>query len=50
MYAVVSRFLDVPTVLAHLDVAAPPVVVPDDDAPTVAGTASVDAYLADLFG
>jgi DNA helicase II / ATP-dependent DNA helicase PcrA len=50
MYAVVSRFLDAPTVLAHLEVAGPPVVVPDDDAPAVTGSASVDAYLADLFG
>ena len=50
MYAVVSRFLDVPSVLEHLEVREPAVHVSDDDAPAVSGTASVDAYLADLFG
>jgi DNA helicase-2/ATP-dependent DNA helicase PcrA len=50
MYAVVSRFLDEPSVLAHLEVREPAIDVRDDRAEAVAGTASVDAYLADLFG
>jgi DNA helicase-2/ATP-dependent DNA helicase PcrA len=50
MYAVVSRFLDVASVLDHLEVREPLVDVRDDEATAVQGSASVDAYLADLFG
>jgi hypothetical protein len=50
MYAVVSRFLDAPSVLEQLEVREPAVDVRDDEAPAVSGTASVDTYLADLFG
>ena len=50
MYAVVSRFLDTDSVRAHLDEQAPAIDVTDDGAIAVKGTASVDAYLADLFG
>jgi len=50
MYAVVSRFLDVPSVLAHLEVRAPAIDVRDDEGSAARGSASVDAYLADLFG
>jgi DNA helicase-2/ATP-dependent DNA helicase PcrA len=50
MYAVVSRFLDQPSVMAHLDVRGPTTDIRDDHAEPVAGSANVDAYLADLFG
>jgi DNA helicase-2/ATP-dependent DNA helicase PcrA len=50
MYAVVSRFLDTPTVLAHLEVREPAIDIRDDDAPAAVGTAQVDDYLAGLFG
>jgi DNA helicase-2/ATP-dependent DNA helicase PcrA len=50
MYAVVSRFLDQPSVTAHLDVREPTIDIRDDHAEPVAGSADVDAYLADLFG
>jgi ATP-dependent DNA helicase UvrD/PcrA len=50
MYAVVSRFLDQPSVMAHLDVREPTIDIRDDHAESVTGSADVDAYLADLFG
>jgi DNA helicase-2/ATP-dependent DNA helicase PcrA len=50
MYAIVSRFLEPPSVREHLRVEAPRADVPDDAPVTVEGTAGVDAYLADLFG
>jgi DNA helicase-2/ATP-dependent DNA helicase PcrA len=50
MYGLVSRFLEPADVRACLDDVAPSVDVSDDDAVAVTGTASVDAYLADLFG
>jgi DNA helicase-2/ATP-dependent DNA helicase PcrA len=50
MYAVVSRFLDTADVTPHLDVRAPAIDVRDDDEAAVTGAASVDDYLADLFG
>ncbi len=50
MYAVVSRFLDVDTVRAHLDERAPAIDVREDEVAAATGTASVDDYLADLFG
>jgi DNA helicase-2/ATP-dependent DNA helicase PcrA len=50
MYAVVSRFLDTADVTPHLDVRAPAIDVRDDDEVAVTGAASVDDYLADLFG
>ena len=50
MYAVVSRFLDVDTVRAHLDERAPAIDVREDAVAAATGTASVDDYLADLFG
>jgi DNA helicase-2/ATP-dependent DNA helicase PcrA len=51
MYAVVSRFLDTGEVRVHLDARAPAIDVREDDAVEAAsGTASVDGYLADLFG
>jgi hypothetical protein len=50
MYAVVSRFLDTAEIRGHLDERAPDVDVRDDEAAAVGGAASVDAYLADLFG
>jgi DNA helicase-2/ATP-dependent DNA helicase PcrA len=50
MYGLVSRFLEPADVRACLDDVAPSVDVRDDDAVAVTGTASVDAYLADLFG
>ena len=50
MYAVVSRFLDDHTVLEHLEVREPAIDVRDDEAAAINGAASVDAYLADLFG
>jgi DNA helicase-2/ATP-dependent DNA helicase PcrA len=51
MYAVVSRFLDTGDVRQHMDERAPPIDVREDDDVTAAsGTASVDGYLADLFG
>jgi len=50
MYAVVSRFLDTPSVKRHLDERAPAIDVRDDDAAAATGAASIDAYLADLFG
>jgi DNA helicase-2/ATP-dependent DNA helicase PcrA len=50
MYGLVSRFLEPADVRACLDDVAPSVDVRDDDAVAVSGTASVDAYLADLFG
>jgi DNA helicase II / ATP-dependent DNA helicase PcrA len=49
MYGLVSRFLDPADVRACLDEVAPAVEVHDDPV-AVAGSASVDAYLADLFG
>ncbi len=50
MYAVVSRFLDTDSVRAHLDEQAPEIDVREDPVAAVAGAASVDEYLADLFG
>ncbi len=50
MYGLVSRFLEPADVRACLDDVAPAVDVRDDEAVAVTGTASVDAYLADLFG
>lgn len=50
MYAVVSRFLDTADVRAQLDERAPAIDVHEDDVAAVTGTASVDGYLADLFG
>jgi DNA helicase II / ATP-dependent DNA helicase PcrA len=50
MYGLVSRFLEPADVRACLDDVTPAVDVRDDDAVAVTGTASVDAYLADLFG
>jgi DNA helicase-2/ATP-dependent DNA helicase PcrA len=50
MYAVVSRFLDTTAVRTHLDERAPAIDVREDDVATATGTASVDGYLADLFG
>jgi DNA helicase-2/ATP-dependent DNA helicase PcrA len=50
MYAVVSRFLDVDTVRAHLDERAPAIDIREDEVAAATGTASVDDYLADLFG
>jgi DNA helicase-2/ATP-dependent DNA helicase PcrA len=51
MYAVVSRFLDTGDVRRHLDERAPAIDVrEDDDVAAATGTASVDGYLADLFG
>jgi DNA helicase-2/ATP-dependent DNA helicase PcrA len=50
MYAVVSRFLDTSDVTPHLDVRGPAIDVRDDDVAAVTGAASVDDYLADLFG
>ena len=50
MYALVSRFLDQPTVREHLRLEAPAVDVRDEATAAVRGTADVDAYLADLFG
>ena len=50
MYAVVSRFLDVDTVRVHLDERAPAIDVREDEVAAATGTASVDDYLADLFG
>ncbi len=50
MYAVVSRFLDSAEVKRHLDERAPAIDVRDDDVAAATGAASVDAYLADLFG
>jgi DNA helicase-2/ATP-dependent DNA helicase PcrA len=51
MYAVVSRFLDTGDVRQHLDERAPAIDVrEDDDVAAATGTASVDGYLADLFG
>jgi DNA helicase-2/ATP-dependent DNA helicase PcrA len=50
MYGLVSRFLEPADVHACLDDVAPSVDVRDDDAAAITGTASVDAYLADLFG
>jgi hypothetical protein len=50
MYAVVSRFLDKATVKQHLDERPPAIDVRDDDVAAVTGAASVDDYLADLFG
>jgi ATP-dependent DNA helicase UvrD/PcrA len=50
MYAVVSRFLDTAEIREHLDERAPDVDVREDDVAAVTGAASVDAYLADLFG
>jgi DNA helicase-2/ATP-dependent DNA helicase PcrA len=50
MYGIVSRFLEPADVRSCLDDVAPSVDVRDDDAVAVTGTASVDAYLADLFG
>ena len=49
-YGLVSRFLDPADVRACLDHVEPAVDVRDDDAIAVGGRASVDAYLADLFG
>jgi ATP-dependent DNA helicase UvrD/PcrA len=50
MYAVVSRFLDTGEIRAHLDERPPAIDVRDDDVSAVTGAASVDDYLADLFG
>jgi DNA helicase II / ATP-dependent DNA helicase PcrA len=50
MYGIVSRFLDPADVRACMDDVGPTIEVRDDDAVAVSGTASVDAYLADLFG
>jgi hypothetical protein len=51
MYAVVSRFLDTGDVRRHLDERAPAIDVrEDDDVSALTGSASVDGYLADLFG
>jgi DNA helicase-2/ATP-dependent DNA helicase PcrA len=50
MYAVVSRFLDTATVKRHLDERPPAIDVRDDDVAAVTGAASVEDYLADLFG
>jgi DNA helicase-2/ATP-dependent DNA helicase PcrA len=50
MYGLVSRFLDPADVRACLDEVAPAIEVRDDDTVVVDGSASVDAYLADLFG
>jgi ATP-dependent DNA helicase UvrD/PcrA len=50
MYGLVSRFLDPTDVRACLDDVAPSIGVRDDEMNAVTGTASVDAYLADLFG
>jgi DNA helicase II / ATP-dependent DNA helicase PcrA len=50
MYGLVSRFLAPDDVRACLDDIAPTIEVREDDAEPVTGTASVDAYLADLFG
>ena len=50
MLAVVSRFLDTGDVRAHLDERAPAIDVREDDVAAATGTASVDGYLADLFG
>jgi DNA helicase-2/ATP-dependent DNA helicase PcrA len=50
MYAVVSRFLDTAEIRARLDERAPDVDVRDDAVAAVNGAASVDEYLADLFG
>jgi DNA helicase-2/ATP-dependent DNA helicase PcrA len=51
MYAVVSRFLDTGDVRRYLDARAPAIDVREDDGVAAAtGTASVDHYLADLFG
>jgi DNA helicase-2/ATP-dependent DNA helicase PcrA len=50
MYAVVSRFLDTADVRGHQDERAPAIDVREDDVAATTGTASVDGYLADLFG
>jgi DNA helicase-2/ATP-dependent DNA helicase PcrA len=50
MYGLVSRFLAPDDVRACLDDVAPAIEVREDDTEPVTGTASVDAYLADLFG
>jgi DNA helicase-2/ATP-dependent DNA helicase PcrA len=50
MYSVVSRFLDVPSVKRQLDERAPAIEVREDDVAAVTGAASVEDYLADLFG
>jgi hypothetical protein len=50
MYGLVSRFLVPNDVRACLDDVAPSIGVRDDDTVAVSGTASVDMYLADLFG
>jgi DNA helicase-2/ATP-dependent DNA helicase PcrA len=49
-YALVSRFLQPEEVLATLEVRGPEAVDARDEAAAITGTASVDAYLADLFG
>ena len=49
-YALVSRFLQPDAVRATLDEVGPAVVDPRDEAPAINGSASVDAYLSDLFG
>ena len=50
MYGSVSRFLEPDEVRAHLDEDGPALDVRDDHVAPVAGSAGVDAYLADLFG
>jgi DNA helicase-2/ATP-dependent DNA helicase PcrA len=50
MYGVVSRFLEPDDVRACLDDVGPAIEVRDDETVGVTGSASVDAYLADLLG
>ncbi len=49
-YALVSRFLEPLDVMETLDLQEPDVVDVRDEAGAVRGTASVDSYLAELFG
>ncbi len=49
-YALVSRFLEPADVMATLEVRGPDVVDVRGEAAAINGTASVDAYLSDLFG
>jgi DNA helicase-2/ATP-dependent DNA helicase PcrA len=50
MYGVMSRFLEPDDVRACLDDIGPAIEVRDDETVGVTGSASVDAYLADLLG
>jgi DNA helicase-2/ATP-dependent DNA helicase PcrA len=50
MYGVVSRFLEPDDVRACLDDIGPAIEVREDETVGVTGSASVDAYLADLLG